>query len=221
MKTLTVAEVEQLAREAHAGQVDKIGVPYFEHVRAVADGLAPFGAELEMAGLLHDVVEDTGWTFQGLLDAGVPAAVLGVVDLVTNRKGENYQSKIHRITTNRGALLTKIADNAHNSREDRAAQLPEATRERLRGKYAKARQVLWGNAFPEEVQTVVGIVNPGLLTPGNLAEAARSRVHVAACRDSQCVHDGSEPGPQCLRLEGLLEQVVETSRACLDREGAV
>ena len=35
---LTLPEVDALAVEAHAGQVDKIGVPYIEHVRAVSHG---------------------------------------------------------------------------------------------------------------------------------------------------------------------------------------
>ena len=48
-RLLSVSEVDALAAEAHAGQVDKIGVPYIEHVRAVAAGLAPFGDELVMA----------------------------------------------------------------------------------------------------------------------------------------------------------------------------
>ena len=42
----SVNEVDFMADCAHAGQVDKIGVPYIEHVRAVAAGLAPFGDDL-------------------------------------------------------------------------------------------------------------------------------------------------------------------------------
>lgn len=39
MTHLTLTEVEALARAAHAGQTDKAGRPYAEHLQAVADGV--------------------------------------------------------------------------------------------------------------------------------------------------------------------------------------
>jgi (p)ppGpp synthase/HD superfamily hydrolase len=160
---ISVEEVEWLAREAHEGQVDKIGVPYFDHVRAVADGLAPFGAEMEMAGLLHDIVEDTPWTLDELRTAGIPESVLEVVDAVTNRPGEDYQGRLERISWHWRACRVKISDNAHNSRADRAAFLEAKQRERLSRKYQKARQTLWAGASPGDVRTILTIVNPDLL----------------------------------------------------------
>ncbi len=117
----TVAEVDALAAAAHVGQVDKVGVPYIEHVRAVAAGLAPFGDHLVMAGLLHDVIEDTDWTAEQLREAGVPDRVVCAVEAVTNQQGVPYEVKVRRIALNRDATLVKIADNAHNSRPDRSA----------------------------------------------------------------------------------------------------
>lgn len=108
---LSVSEVDALAAEAHAGQVDKIGVPYISHVRAVAAGLAPFGDDLTMAGLLHDIVEDTDWTAERLREAGIPAHVVDLVEAVTNVPGMPYEEKIARITANPHATLVKIADN--------------------------------------------------------------------------------------------------------------
>ena len=55
-----------LAIGAHATQVDKNGVPYRFHLRAVAEGLEPFGPVVVMAGWLHDIIEDTAWTAEGL-----------------------------------------------------------------------------------------------------------------------------------------------------------
>ncbi|WP_282694521.1 HD domain-containing protein [Streptomyces sp. CC208A] len=161
MKTL--AEVDALADRAHAGQVDKVGVPYVEHVRAVAAGLAPLGAELAMAGLLHDVVEDTVWTAEELRAAGVPERVVRIVEAVTNDPGGSYEEKIRRITRDPDATLVKIADNAHNSRADRAAGLPPEQRERLAAKYRAARRVLWPAADPAHVATILRVVNPELL----------------------------------------------------------
>ncbi|MFI0990350.1 HD domain-containing protein [Streptomyces exfoliatus] len=161
MKTL--AEVDALAARAHAGQTDKIGVPYVEHVRAVAAGLAPLGPHLAMAGLLHDVIEDTDWTAERLRAAGIPDRVVDIVEAVTNRPGTTYEEKIRQITRDRDATLVKIADNAHNSRADRAAALPPDRRERLAAKYRAARELLWAAADPEDVTTILRVVNPGLL----------------------------------------------------------
>lgn len=160
----TVSEVDFMADCAHAGQVDKIGVPYIEHVRAVAAGLAPFGDELVMAGLLHDIIEDTDWTAEQLREAGIPERVISAVEAVTNQKGVPYEEKIRRIMTNSDATLVKISDNAHNSHPDRAAQLPEEKRVRLAAKYRAARDVLWTAADSRDIEAIVSIVNPSLLT---------------------------------------------------------
>ncbi|AYG78093.1 GTP pyrophosphokinase [Streptomyces hundungensis] len=84
---ISVDEVDALAAKAHAAQENRIGVPYVEHVRSVAAGLAPFGDELVMAGLLHDILEDTDWTAERLREAGVPARVVEIVEAVTNQPG--------------------------------------------------------------------------------------------------------------------------------------
>jgi (p)ppGpp synthase/HD superfamily hydrolase len=163
MLVKTLGEVEALAAAAHAGQTDKIGVPYMEHVRAVAGGLVPFGERLVMAGLLHDVIEDTDWTAERLRDAGVPGDVVSVVEAVTNQPGVPYEEKIRRIAGDRDAALVKISDNAHNSRPDRAARLPEEKRARLAAKYRAARDVLWAAVDDRDIAAVVTIVNPSLL----------------------------------------------------------
>ena len=46
----------QFAVEAHAGQTDKAGRPYVEHLQRVAEALPE---HLQAAGWLHDVIEDT------------------------------------------------------------------------------------------------------------------------------------------------------------------
>ena len=162
--TASLAAVDALAAEAHAGQVDKIDVPYIEHVRAVAAGLAPFGDDLVMAGLLHDIIEDTNWTAEQLRGVGIPAHVVALVEAVTNERGVPYEEKVARITgQGRDAVLLKIADNAHNSRPDRAAQLSEDQRVRLAAKYRAARDVLWPAVEDSDIETIVTIVNPALL----------------------------------------------------------
>lgn len=159
----SVSEVDLLAAEAHAGQVDKIGVPYIEHVRAVAAGLAPLGEQLTKAGLLHDILEDTDWTAERLREAGIPPRVVEIVEAVTNVPGMPYDEKIARIAADPQAALVKIADNAHNSRPDRAAQLPSGKRERLAAKYRSARAQLWPAVRQDDIEAIVRVVNPSLL----------------------------------------------------------
>ncbi|MEU8579280.1 HD domain-containing protein [Streptomyces abikoensis] len=184
----SVSEVDLLAARAHAGQVDKNGVPYIEHVRAVAAGLAPFGDDLVKAGLLHDILEDTDWTAERLRETGIPARVVEIVEAVTNVPGMPYEEKIARITASPQATLVKISDNAHNSRPDRAAQLPPDKRERLDAKYRSARAQLWPAARQEDIEAIVRIVNPPLL--------AELSAHVAALDGRREAPRSDGPGPR-------------------------
>ena len=163
MPRLTLAQVDAIATEAHAGQLDKIGVPYIEHPRAVAAGLAPFGVGMQMAGLLHDVLEDTEVTADGLIRAGVPRTVVTTVRRVTKRPGVSYAAMLDGISMEYAPCLVKIADNAHNSHPDRTAQLPPDKRERLATKYRDARAILWPAVPREDVAAILRIVNPSLL----------------------------------------------------------
>ena len=57
-----IAKAFKLAYKAHNGQLRASGEPYIIHPIAVADLLKEIGASSSViaAGLLHDVVEDTG-----------------------------------------------------------------------------------------------------------------------------------------------------------------
>lgn len=140
--TRTVADARELAYAAHRGQVDKADAPYYDHVAEVAKRLVEHGEMAVMAGLLHDIVEDTDVTLEQLREMGFPEAVVRAVDTVTRRDGEAYMDLIARAAADPLGRLVKLADNASNSDEERLALLDPATAERLRQKYARARQVL-------------------------------------------------------------------------------
>lgn len=140
--TRTVKDADTLAVAAHLGQVDKAGAPYIEHVREVARRLEKHGDEAVMAGLLHDIVEDTDVTLEQLRAMGFPEAVVRAVDAVTWRDGEAYMDLIARAAADPLGRLVKLADNGTNADEARLALLDDATAERLRRKYARAREVL-------------------------------------------------------------------------------
>lgn len=165
-------EADILATAAHEGQSDKNGVPYIEHVRAVAAGLAPFPVDVQIAGVLHDVVEDTDWTLDDLRDSGVPRSSLAMVDALTKVPGSTKKEQIERvISEGYAACLVKNSDNAHNSLPDRLKHLDGPTRDRLEGKYREARKMLWGCArdfnwgplYLNDIRSILEIVNPSLL----------------------------------------------------------
>ncbi|SOD86607.1 HD domain-containing protein [Streptomyces sp. Ag109_G2-15] len=141
---LTLAEVESLARTAHAGQTDKAGRPYAEHLAAVADGVRARGGDADQiaAAWLHDSVEDDALSEQWLTAAALTPRTKAIVRAVTKRTGEEQETYARRILATPGALLVKQADLAHNADPQRLAVLDEPTRKRLTEKYARMRALL-------------------------------------------------------------------------------
>ncbi|MFF0748789.1 HD domain-containing protein [Streptomyces sp. NPDC004267] len=141
---LSLAEIEALAVAAHAGQTDKAGRPYAEHLRAVAEGVRARGGSEEQiaAGWLHDAVEDAALPEEWLAGAALPDEVKAMVRALTKRPGEELEAYTRRILATPGALLVKEADLAHNADPERLAVLDPATRERLTAKYARVRGLL-------------------------------------------------------------------------------
>lgn len=176
---ITFDDAIEIARDAHAGQIDKNGADYIEHPLAVARALEPFGPHARIAGLLHDVVEDSDWTLQDLLKAGVPRRSVRAVAGVTQDKDsrETYQEWIDAMTFRsryssvdlikpsslaRAGLdplvpvplvpVLKLADNLHNSLPSRSGS--GAGRKSLMRRYARARETLEG-ALPGAVAILV------------------------------------------------------------------
>lgn len=142
--TATVQQVRQFVRRAHAGQTDKLGRDYVrDHLEPVAAELAGHGEAAEMAGLLHDVLEDTAVTADELRGLGVPEQVVRAVEAVTRRPGEEYSDAIARAAADPLGRLVKIADNTVNLRSNAAlAEVDPAAARRLRAKYEAARDQL-------------------------------------------------------------------------------
>ncbi|MFF8903692.1 HD domain-containing protein [Streptomyces olivaceoviridis] len=144
MTQLTLAEVEAVARAAHEGQTDKAGLPYAEHLAAVAQGVRARGGDPEQiaAAWLHDAVEDDALSRQWLDAAALTPRTKAIVDALTKRPGEELEAYARRILATPGALLVKEADLAHNADPRRLAALDEPTRTRLTEKYARTRALL-------------------------------------------------------------------------------
>ncbi|GAA2418699.1 HD domain-containing protein [Streptomyces pulveraceus] len=141
---LTLADVEAIAREAHAEQRDKAGRPYTEHLAAVAEGVRARGGSDEQiaAAWLHDAIEDDALSARWLAEAALPQQVKDMVLAVTKHDGEDLRAYTRRILDTPGALLIKESDLAHNADPARLAVLEPATRTRLTEKYALVRRLL-------------------------------------------------------------------------------
>ncbi|MFZ3470170.1 HD domain-containing protein [Streptomyces sp. 4.24] len=148
-QSLTLIEVEALARTAHEGQTDKAGRPYAEHLAAVAEGVRARGgtAEQQAAAWLHDAIEDDALSPDWLASAALPPHVKAMVLALTKRPGEPVEGYTARILATPGARLVKEADLAHNADPARLAVLDAPTRDRLSAKYAYVRSLL-GIAAP-------------------------------------------------------------------------
>ncbi|MGW5738870.1 MULTISPECIES: HD domain-containing protein [Streptomyces] len=148
-RTLSLPEVEAIARRAHAAQTDKAGRPYTEHLEAVADGVRSRGGSPEQiaAAWLHDAVEDDALSEEWLAAAPLTPYTKAVVRALTKHPGETSEAYARRILDTPGARLVKEADLAHNADAARLAELDGPTRTRLTAKYACMRALL-GIASP-------------------------------------------------------------------------
>ena len=117
---ITVEEALRIALEVHEGQKDLDGKPVILHPMAVA--LLGHNREEQVAGLLHDVVEDSDWTFDDLLQRGVDASIVDALRLLTRDEGTNYDEYVHRIAAsdNQLAIRVKYNDLRHNLKRGRA-----------------------------------------------------------------------------------------------------
>ncbi len=116
------------ANEMHQGQLRKSGEPYLIHPMAVAEILADLGMDEDtiVAGLLHDVVEDTSYTSDQLREEfGEEAELLvdGVTKLASikfeskeERQAENLRKMFLAMSKDIRVLIIKLSDRLHNLR---------------------------------------------------------------------------------------------------------
>jgi (p)ppGpp synthase/HD superfamily hydrolase len=102
----------EIAVSAHKGQKDKADKPYILHPLRL---MFKMDSENEMiVAVLHDIVEDTEWTFEKLISEGFNEEVINAVRLLTHDKKVPYKKYIEAIKTNKTALKVKLADLEDN-----------------------------------------------------------------------------------------------------------
>ena len=129
----------QIAVSAHKEQVDKSGQPYILHLIRVMD--AGETEQEKICGVLHDLVEDTDWTFEKLENEGFSEEIISALKCVTKQENEAYDVFISRIKENLLAIKVKLNDLRDNMDITRLVHITKKDRERL-NKYLKAYQEL-------------------------------------------------------------------------------
>ena len=110
----------QIAHEAHAGQFRRDGRPYVSHPLRVMARLAAAGhpEKVQIAGVLHDVVEDSDWTLDDLRREGFEEEVVDTVDRVTKRDGDTDETVMARIIGHAMAETIKEEDMDDNYKDN-------------------------------------------------------------------------------------------------------
>ena len=138
-----VKKAFELAHDAHKGVRRKSGEPYILHPLAVARIAAEeigLGSTGVAASLLHDVIEDTDYTYEDL-EAIFGTKVAAIVDGLTKLSGvfdknqsaqaENFRKLLLTMVEDIRVIIIKLADRLHNMRT--LGSMPEHKRLKIAG----------------------------------------------------------------------------------------
>ncbi|PHS68874.1 MAG: bifunctional GTP diphosphokinase/guanosine-3',5'-bis(diphosphate) 3'-diphosphatase [Methylophaga sp.] len=116
------------AHDAHEGQIRRSGEPYITHPLAVAHVLAMMHMDYEciMAGLLHDVIEDTHVSRESLaaefseqvalLVDGVSKLAQATFETRQHAQAESLRKMLLAMSQDIRVIIVKLADRLHNMR---------------------------------------------------------------------------------------------------------
>jgi (p)ppGpp synthase/HD superfamily hydrolase len=118
-----LAHAVEIAEHAHAGQTDKAGEPYVEHLERVA--AAVDGLDEKIVAYLHDILEKgDGWTRDRLEQAGFSPRIVSAVVALTRENGEDDEHFVRRAVSHELARAVKRADLEDNRRQALIAGKP-------------------------------------------------------------------------------------------------
>lgn len=139
--TALTRKAMDLCFDAHKEQRDKSGQPYVFHPFHLAEQMKDEYSTV--AALLHDVVEDTDYTFEDLMEMGFPDGVIDALKLLTHDDSVPYFDYVAALKHDPIARAVKLADLAHNSDLSRmdADMIDERALSRTE-KYKKAMEML-------------------------------------------------------------------------------
>ena len=127
----TLERALEIAREAHADQVDKAGRPVIEHVLRVVDAVK--GDDVKVVAALHDVLEDgPGWTTDDLRHRGISHFHTIDVFVLTRMRGDTYDGYIRNVSSFATPRVVKIADILDHLHPDRVGAITPSHAARYR-----------------------------------------------------------------------------------------
>jgi GTP pyrophosphokinase/guanosine-3',5'-bis(diphosphate) 3'-pyrophosphohydrolase len=124
----SIRRAYHFADNAHEGQTRRSGERYITHPLAVAHVLAMMHMDYEciMAGLLHDVIEDTALTRDDLaaefgeevaeLVEGVTKLAKAAFETTKHAQAENLRKMLLAMSRDIRVIIVKLADRLHNMR---------------------------------------------------------------------------------------------------------
>lgn len=110
----------QVAVDAHRGDTHHDGPPFILHPLRVMHAVRRFGDGAMAVAVLHDVIEKSDWTLDGLRRAGFPAPIVEAVESLTKRPDEEadgdagYLRFVMRATADELSAVVKRADLRDN-----------------------------------------------------------------------------------------------------------
>lgn len=140
MDTTKVVEAYDYAKDMHEGQTRASGEPYYTHPVEVASILCDMNMDADtiITAILHDTIEDTDATYEGLKERfgkDVADLVNGVSKLtriesqtLEGKQAENFRKLLLAMSEDIRVLLVKLADRLHNMRTMDAIKKPEKQR---------------------------------------------------------------------------------------------
>lgn len=114
-----------LATDAHRGQVDKAGADYILHPISVMAICSSEDVEINCIAILHDVLEESGYTVDDLYRSGMTTRIVDGVVALTKLTGERLEDYYNRVAANPDAIKVKLADLTHNTNLDRLSTVTQ------------------------------------------------------------------------------------------------
>lgn len=126
-----VKKAYYFAEDAHKEQKRQSGEPYIIHPIAVAEILAELGMDTNtiVAGLLHDVIEDTEFSYEetvklfneeigNLIEGVTKLTRLGEMEYKTKeeQQADNVRKMLLAMAKDIRVIIIKLADRLHNMR---------------------------------------------------------------------------------------------------------
>lgn len=147
------------ATEKHAGQVRVGGLPYITHPVAVAEIVhaRDLGIDYVVAGLFHDLLEDTDADEEEIGKLG-GVSVLRAVRLLTKTPGYVVEDYVAGIRSDPISYAVKGADRLHNLR------CALCTEEAFKQRYVR-ESVAWYLDFMPEIHDAVAALARSMATP--------------------------------------------------------